>query len=384
MGTSATEAMEPMTGELMEHPGDTQMLDLAKLMAAAQGERRNVRDCIKAATEIATLDIEAAEECIYKVPRGNEIKMGPSVGLAETLAACWGKMITGIDRYEIGEESIIMWGASFDLQSGMGFKGMVQRSILHKNGERYKLSVIQDTLMATQSILYRDLTLRLIPRPVVRAVYRAALALATGEGKSWTERQKNVVEFWGKRGVSEKDLLRHIGRTTRNDINVDDLEYLLALNNQVKDGGGNVEDIFSQARVKPDVEPPQAGSPKDMKEATEVLKTENEAKDVTDTIIDELGPQPPAPTDPPAKPDGKRPTEKKPTKKALMSGLENLIREVAIPMDTLNDMTADLLNAEGKNVDGDALDMNKLTNEGLVLLTTAVSAYKKPEQSELS
>lgn len=407
MGTEAqTEVLAPVTGELMEHPGDTQMLDLAKLMAAAQGERRNVRDCIKAAIEIVTLDVEAAEECIYKVPRGNEIKMGPSVGLAETLASCWGKMITGIDRYEIGEEDIVIWGASFDLQSGMGFKGMVQRSILDKNGKRYKRSIIQDNLMAAQSILYRDLTLRLIPRPIVRTVYRAALALATGEGKSWTERQKNVVDRFIQLGVSESDLLRHIGRTSRNDINSDDLEYLTAINNEVKDRPSAIPEVFSKVRAYPDLQPPAKVNPADLDDATRVLnekldadaKKEDhwlpprrpDASKVTparepDRTINDTAEDSEATlqnTDPPEAPK-KSPGQ--PSRDSITADIEKEIERLNMPTDDLNVALIDLLSAEDKYVPGAIPEMKKLSVKGLKNLAKWLSTQAPtPEQGELS
>jgi hypothetical protein len=53
---------------------------------------RNVTKSLEKASSLVSISAEAAEECVYSLPRGGKNITGPSVRFAETLASIWGNL----------------------------------------------------------------------------------------------------------------------------------------------------------------------------------------------------------------------------------------------------------------------------------------------------
>ena len=277
--------MEANTQELTAMPVQTtSLLNVANLMPAARENRRDVRRALDEAKAIVTVDEESAKECFYSLPRGGKKISGPSIGLAETLASTWGNLVLSCDGVEEHDDNVVIRGWIIDTQSGLGTQDMVRRRILDRNGNRYNSDMLNTTIAAARSILYRNLVLRVIPRPHVRHVYRAACNVAMGEGDTWTERVVKLIEFWEKKGITKERLLIHLQKSRKEDIDYEDVEYLLGIEQSIRAGDTDIEKIFSPA-TKEATAPPR----KERAKKTKGAKTEPEH------------PQEPAPTEDPVK-----------------------------------------------------------------------------------
>lgn len=275
--------MVPMGSDSMgvaEHRPTT-LLDYSALMMAARAHPRDVNHALKTALSICTLDETTAKDCVYALPRGGKKISGPSIGLAQTLAACYGNMNVTIDSIQVmREEGVVeLRGFIMDTETGLTTSDILRRSIKYgpnhktKPGELFDDDMIGTTTAAARSILWRNLVLRIIPRPLVTKLYKAALLVSTGDGKSFTDRQQKCVTYWEENfGVDKSKLLHHLGHTAVSDLNIQDFEYLLGLENAIKQRDTTIEDIF-----KKDIIPPKPGEkPKDLDAVTADLKAKAE------------------------------------------------------------------------------------------------------------
>ncbi len=306
---------------------------------------------------------------------------GPSVGLAETLASTWGNIVVSVDDINIGEREVTVKGSSIDLQSGSAFQAFLRARIVDKNGKRYNEDMVNTTIMAAQSKLYRNLVLRLIPRPVVNEVYYAARNIALGDGKTTGERVAKVFAFWLEQGVEEGTLMRHLGITKRSQVNLGHLEYLLGIGQAIRDGAASIQDVFSRKRDAEE-DAPQVAPPEDLKAAK--AKLDAEAKEKPSRVEDPVSipdsdpifkPTASAKPSPPAeqkKPPEKTRAKRKPSKNKLLADIEALMLAQGEKKDlgfdhqgVYTEILADMLEAAGLFDPGEDLDINKLPVERL-------------------
>lgn len=260
----------------------TTLLDYSALMLAARAHPRDMNLAIKQAEAIVTMNETTAMECFYALPRGGSKITGESIGMAETLAACYGNMSITTDKIEVlREEGVVqVHGFIMDCETGLTYSTIVRRGIKYgpnhktKAGQLFDDDMINMTTGAAVSILYRSLVLRIIPRPIRKHIYERALSVATGGGKTFTERQRKCVEHWEEEmGIDKSKLLLHLGYTEVKDLNIQDFEYLLGIENAIKTGDIKVEEVFKKDLVIP---PKPGEKPKDLNAVTADLKAKAE------------------------------------------------------------------------------------------------------------
>src|SRR3990170_5996562 len=61
-------------------------------IATAKRYPRSPKAALDRALGMATISVDVAEECFYKLPRDNKSIEGGSIRLAEILASCWGNL----------------------------------------------------------------------------------------------------------------------------------------------------------------------------------------------------------------------------------------------------------------------------------------------------
>ncbi len=247
------------------------LIPMATLLPEARDNRRDIHLCKDRALAIVTIDAKSAKECFYSLPRGGKKITGPSIGLAETLYSSWGNMAVSIKGLEIGQKYVTIRGWAMDMESGASHEDFIRRRICYseeKGGGRYDDEMVNVTIAAARSILFRNLVLRLVPRPIVRHILDRAFEVAAGKGEDHGARQKKIVAYWEKtHGVKKEKLLSHIGKAVVSHIDAEDIGYLLGLDNAIKAGEVDVLDTFS----------PQEG-PKGLDAITKASKKKREAR----------------------------------------------------------------------------------------------------------
>src|SRR5487761_2139159 len=110
--------------------------EIDQQITTAHAFPRSVTRVVKNITSLATMDDDAAAECVYALPRGGKPIKGPSIRLAEIVAGQWGNCRVGarvvhVDRIEKFVEAE---GIFHDLETNTATTSRVRRRISDKNG----------------------------------------------------------------------------------------------------------------------------------------------------------------------------------------------------------------------------------------------------------
>jgi hypothetical protein len=223
-------------------------------IATAKAYPRNIRKATENSVAVVTMDFQTAESCNYSVPRGNKSITGPSVHLAKIIAQFWGNMrieakVVGVDQTHVTSEAVC-----WDLESNLAIKVQVKRSIIGKYG-RYNDDMITVTGNAANAIALRNGILHVIPKGVVDKVYKAAVQTITGdvstETKLLAKRTQVVNALKDEYGVTEKEILAAIGKSSLSHITKDDLVTLIGIGTAIKEGDTSIEDAFRKGKDAP-------------------------------------------------------------------------------------------------------------------------------------
>lgn len=239
------------------------LLDLAALGSMAMQHRRNVSRSLAEALDMATVNENIARSCNYTLParKGQDADMkGPSVRLAEIMQNAWGNIVASTDSVEEHEKHVIIRGWVVDAEKMNGYQGIVRRQIWGKNG-RYGEEMIAKTVQAGQSILYRNLMFRCIPRAFVNEVYDAAMTKALGGAKTLEQRRVAMLKWWTDNGASEGQILEYLGVRQVAEITMEMVEEMAGLFTAVKNKDCTVEEALHKPTREPGEEPPDDSLP---------------------------------------------------------------------------------------------------------------------------
>lgn len=196
---------------------------------AAHKYPRSLAKFRKSAISMATITREAAEACMYAVPRGGKSITGPSVRLAEICASAWGNLHIETRVVEETDKEIVARGVAWDLETNTKLASEARRSITGKGGRRYDDNMVQVTGMAAQSVALRNAIFRVIPRALVDVIYAEAKAVAVGNAKTLVARREEIVGRLQKGGIPVERILLRVEKTTVEDIGLEELETLVGL-----------------------------------------------------------------------------------------------------------------------------------------------------------
>jgi len=247
-----------MTTDLVigEHPLAVVAPDpeVASGIVVAKQFPRDPVACVEKATRLACCDAEIARSCFYKLPRAKKQIVGPSIRLAEIMATSWENLRAGARVIEIGDTYLTAEAVCQDLENNVAFRVETRRRIRHKPkdgqtaGDRYNDDMIGVTADAAISVAFRNAVFRAIPRSYVNQVYERAMDVALGRATSMKERRANLVAFWDSKGVAEKEILAHLGYKKIEQVEMDDVEYLLGIWGAIKEGDATIESAFREPR----------------------------------------------------------------------------------------------------------------------------------------
>ncbi len=218
--------------------------EIDALISTAKAYPRSITRALQDAQTLATCNPEVAGKCLYALPRDGKTIEGPSVRLAEILAASWGNLrVTG----RIVEESdrfVVAMGACVDLERNNGRQIEVRRKITDKRGRRYSDDMIVTTANAAIAIATRNAILAIIPRALWETVYQAARKTAVGKQESIEEKRDKWLTYWHSHGVEASEVYAALGVKGRPDITLEQIGTMVGWRNAVEDEAATVESIF--------------------------------------------------------------------------------------------------------------------------------------------
>jgi hypothetical protein len=228
----------------------TQLVSKAELdqaIATAHAYPRSVRKFRDTCLEMATLNEQVADECIYAVPRkeDGQTKMieGPSARLAEIVVSAWGNCRAGARVIEEGREFITAQGVFHDLERNTAITFEVRRRITGKRG-RYSPDMIATTGNAACSIALRNAVFKGVPKAFWNDIYEAARKTAVGDAKTLANRRSDALAYFQKMGATPDKVFATLGVKGIEDVTLEHISMLAGLKNAIKDGELTVEEAF--------------------------------------------------------------------------------------------------------------------------------------------
>lgn len=255
--------------------------EIEAVVETAHKYPRSVTRFLAEAESSATVDEETAASCEYARPGfggGDPIK-GPSIRLAEIVAASYGNLYTRVEVVDIGDRSVRVRGIAWDVEKNQRVEQEVSRSIVNKKGIRFADHLIQTTIAAASSIALRNAIFRVIPRSFVNRILAKAREVARGDVKTLGARRDAAFVFLKSKGVTKERVLAVLGREGLEDVTLDDLVHLTHLKNSVSEGASWGEvfpeipaDITTAAPAEP--KPTTKAATTRIDKATEALRSE--------------------------------------------------------------------------------------------------------------
>lgn len=257
-------SINPFARQLEGHVNaGTVAVESERAIAEAQGKlviaKRFPRDQAHAYVNI----IEAckrpglAEEACYSFPRGGEVVSGPTIRLAEMLAANWGNVDYGIRELSRKEGVSEMEAYCWDLETNtMSSQKFTVRHIRDTRGGGRPLTDERDIYELTANMGARRLRARILailPADLVQAaVDQCSQTLANGGEVPMADRIRGMLAAFKKLGIPAALIEKRIGHSLDN-VTGEELADLRKIHNSIRDNMSAIGDWFGEGKKDEDV-----------------------------------------------------------------------------------------------------------------------------------
>ncbi len=208
----------------------------------------------------ATLDVETAEACFYTLPRGGKNIQGPSVRLAEIAVSCYGNLRAGsriLQTVTTGDcPHVVVQAVAHDLENNTAITIEKRRRITSKKdfktGGRKPIDEDDINLAANagSAIAFRDAVFKVVPMALIKPVYDAAKQVAIGNATTLADRRGKIFDRLAKMGAAKDRVLKFLGKSSIEDIGLDDIETLIGIGTGIKDGQFTIDEAFADSQAK--------------------------------------------------------------------------------------------------------------------------------------
>lgn len=216
-------------------------------IATARRYPRSIATVMKRINQLVTLDEVSAEECMYALPRGGKPITGPSIRLAEIIAASWEHCHVGARPLDINrkDKTIEAEGIFWDIQTNVRTVKRVWRRISDKRGNIFADDMILVTSNAACSIALRNAILSGVPKAVWRKAYESAVAVVKGDAKTLSERKASIYKTFAAFGVKPEQIYLLLEIAGDEEITLDHIPTLVGTFQSLKSGEVTVEELFA-------------------------------------------------------------------------------------------------------------------------------------------
>lgn len=237
----------PATSQAGEHLALQARAQVEVQVSTAKAYPRKIKDACERALTAAIYNVDVAERMFYRLREGDKWVEGPSVRLAEIFFSQWQNISAGSKAIEINDTYLVAAGYCHDMETNVRVEVQEVASILTKNGKRYSENLIAKTMKAAMSKARRNAIFQVIPRVFIEGVMKKAKQVAAGEGKSQTERWKELVDRAKLLKVSDKQLLQLIGKSSMSELILEDFASLASSLAMIEDEDETITSLLEQA-----------------------------------------------------------------------------------------------------------------------------------------
>lgn len=229
--------------------------EIDQQIATAHAYPRSIAKFKARAIEMATLDEETAESCIYVRPVGKkkdeqtgewrtEYAEGLSIRTAEIVGACYGNLRVGSMLVEMTPRFVKARGFAHDLETNFASTSEVIESTVDKNGKPYSERLRVVVAKAALSKARRDATFNVVPKALCKPIEAAARKVAVGDATTLEKRRGRIMQWIEKLQIDAARVFKALGVAGIEDLNVDHLTTLQGIRTAIKDGDTTVDEAF--------------------------------------------------------------------------------------------------------------------------------------------
>lgn len=216
------------------------------------------------ALSMATFSEDVAASCTYSLPRGGKDLEGPSIRLAEIVAAAYGNIQYGGRVIANDGKNITAQGVCIDLENNVKSTIEVSRKITNSKGETYSQDMQTVTGNAAIAIAVRNAILKVIPGAMVADIMEKAKEVARGTAETLVARRNKAIEYFKSQGVTDAQLCETLDIKKVEDIDLDKLQTLTGMRAAIKNGESTVKDLFEKTVYEKKADIKQTGKKVDL------------------------------------------------------------------------------------------------------------------------
>lgn len=221
-------------------------------IATAKRYPRSLAKFHRDAIDMATVSEEVAASLEYQLSRrsgegGKSKIIGPSVRLAEIVAACFGniRVSSQFIGYVDDGKAVLVRATAHDLERNNFCSREVVRPCVRSDGKtRYSRDMLVVTINAAAAIAMRNAIFAVVPRSLLSPIIDAAHKLLAGDEKSLAAKRAAMLKHFASLGVTEQRLCGALGYDGIADIGADGLLELRRIATSIRDGEQNVAELF--------------------------------------------------------------------------------------------------------------------------------------------
>lgn len=217
-------------------------------VSTAKAYPRDLRRVKDNSVAIVCMDKATAESCRYAKPVGGRKITGASVHLARIVCQQYGNIRVQQRIKQITHNTIIAEAVAFDMETNYAVCVESRRSILDRNGVRFRESTIETNAMAIMAIAERNAILKVVPKAIIDTVYKEAFQFANGDlsdnAKLITAREKSFEFFKATYGAEEVDVLKCLGIKVKEAVKAEHIADLRGYMQTLKDKEITPEELF--------------------------------------------------------------------------------------------------------------------------------------------
>lgn len=247
MENSQVQTVEVMQAETL------QSMDRAEIdmqIATAKRFPRNIQQCLDNIRALSMIDEETMESCFYHLERKDkdgQIKEieGMSVRMAEIFVSCWGNLRVATRIIGNDGRKITAQGICFDVQNNVAVSSETSRRITNKSGKTYSDDMQIVTGNAASAIAFRNAVFKVIPAAVTKSVTNEIKQrLLEMTSANISQKRRNAVEWFTKRGVTEDELRKYLGTDNLETISAEEIVELRGVATAIRDGSSSIDEVF--------------------------------------------------------------------------------------------------------------------------------------------
>jgi hypothetical protein len=198
------------------------------------------------------MDKDTAASCRYSKPVAGRAITGASVHLARIICQQYGNIRVQQRIKSIDARTIVAEAVAFDMETNYAVSVEARRSIIDKQGRRYKESNIETNAMAILAIAERNAILKVIPKAIIDSVYKEAFNFANGdlsdESKVLTARKKAFDYFSEKYSATEEEVISTLGLSSIGQVDAEQIATLRGYMQSLKDKEISPEELFNRRK----------------------------------------------------------------------------------------------------------------------------------------